>query len=270
MYNAAFAERGQDMHYGLLDVGESELAGAFQRLRQDDCMGANVTMPYKRAAAGAAEIRSVEVERCGAANLLVRRDGQLFAHNTDVEAMVAVFRRRERSIRSGPAVIWGAGGSAAAVLEAFRSVTPPAITLLARRPAAAEVLAGRARAWLSAPIEARHFDLVRSASAEASLIVNATPIGMKEDDVSPVQAWDLDPSQLVYDLVYRRPGLTDLQQQALAAGVPVSDGLHHLLEQALPTYARYTGQDPPRDAMLAALETAVGRAPLDWGSDGIT
>lgn len=268
MYNAAFAVRQLDMHYGLLDVSAADVERAFARLRADDCIGANVTMPHKRAAATAADVRSPEVERCGAANLLVHRDSQLFAHNTDVEAMVGSLRRRERSIRAGLAVIWGAGGSAAAALEAFRSVTPRAITILARHPAAAVSLIREPAGWLPAPIDVQHFDQVRAASIEAQLIVNATPIGMGNDDVSPVQAADLDQFKLVYDLVYRRPGPTDLQKQALAAGSSVCDGLHHLLEQALPTYARYTGQDPPREVMLSALAKSVGRTPLDWGSDG--
>jgi shikimate dehydrogenase len=267
MYNAAFASRGRDISYELFDLPAAELERGFERLRQPDCVGANVTMPHKRAAALEADVRSDEVRRSAAANLLVRSGSKLLAYNTDVDALVANLSRRRRSVEAGRALLIGAGGAASAVLEAFRAVMPRAVVLVARRREAAEQLAREAASWLSAPLAVAPWEEVRGAARDAALIVNATPIGMRQEDGSALAAEDLAEGRLVYDLVYRRGGLTELQRQALAAGAPVCDGLHHLLEQALPSYERYAGEEAPREVMLRALEAAVGRSPLDWGSD---
>ena len=133
MYNAAFASRGQEISYELFDLPAAELEHGFARLRQPDCLGGNVTMPYKRAAALAADVRSDEVQRSAAANLLVRSGSKLLAYNTDVDALAASLRRRRRSVEAGSALLIGAGGAAGAVLEAFREVTPRAVVLAARR-----------------------------------------------------------------------------------------------------------------------------------------
>jgi shikimate dehydrogenase len=47
IHNSAYAALGLDAEYGLLDVTPAGLPAALARLRQADCFGANVTMPYK-------------------------------------------------------------------------------------------------------------------------------------------------------------------------------------------------------------------------------
>jgi shikimate 5-dehydrogenase len=108
---------------------------------------------------------------------------------------------------------------------------------------------------------------VGRALAEATLVLNATPLGTGETDPSPVPRAALRAGLLVYDVVYRRGGPTRLQADARAAGALVCDGLAHLFEQAPFTFRLLTGQEPPREVMLASLVAATGRPPLDWGPE---
>jgi shikimate dehydrogenase len=267
IHNAAFAVLGLDHEYGLLDVPPARLQEALARMRQPDCLGGNITMPYKHEVLAAAAECSETVRRCGAASLLLNRDGRFVLHNNDVEAVAACLRRRAATVARGPAVILGAGGSAAAILEALRQVPPTRVHILARRPEAAEALAQRARAWVPVPLEAVRWEEGAEALAEATLIFNATPLGVREGDASPVPREALRPGLLVYDIVYNRGGTSRLQSEALAAGALVCDGMAHIYEQAPFTFRMLTGQEAPTPVMLDALVAATGRAPLDWGSD---
>jgi shikimate dehydrogenase len=267
IHNSAFAALGLDAEYGLLDVPPAGLPAALARLREADCLGANVTMPYKEAVLAAADECSEGVRRCGAASLLVNRGGRLTAHNNDVEAIAACLGRRAATVARGPAVILGAGGSAAAMLEAMRRVPPARALVLARRPEAAAALAARARDRVPFPVEAGPLADVERALAGATLVLNATPLGVGASDPSPVPPAALRAGLLVYDVVYRRDGPTRLQSEALAAGAPVCDGLAHLSEQAPFTFRLLTGHGPPRAAMLEGLVAAAGRPPLDWGPE---
>ena len=249
IHNAAFAALGLAYDYGLLDVPPARLQEALARMRQPDCLGGNITMPYKSDVLAAAEKCSETVSRCGAASVLINRDGRFVLHNNDVEAITACLGRRAATVAKGPAVIVGAGGSAAAMLEALRRVPPTRVLVLARHPEAARALAERARGWLPVPVEAGHLKEGARALAEATLIFNATSLGVREGDPSPMPREALRPGLLVYDIVYRRDGLNRLQSDALAAGALVCDGMAHIFEQAPFTFRMLTGREA-----------------LDWGA----
>ncbi len=140
IHNPAYAALGLDYEFGLLDVPPSRLQEALARMREPDCLGGNITMPYKRTVLDAAEECSETVRRCEAASLLINRGGRFVLHNNDVEAIAACLSGRATTVAKGPAVIVGAGGSAAAMLEALRRVPPTRVVVLARRLEAARTL----------------------------------------------------------------------------------------------------------------------------------
>jgi shikimate dehydrogenase len=269
IHNPAYAALGLDYEFGLLDVPPSRLQEALSRMRQPDCLGGNITMPYKRDVLAAADECSETVRRCEAASLMINRNGRFILHNNDVEAIAACLGRRAATVAKGPAVIVGAGGSAAAMLEALRRVPPTRVVVLARRPEAARALVERSRSWLGVPVEARHLPDGRRALEEAVVIFNATSVGVHAGDPSPVPREVLRPGLLVYDIVYRREGHNTLQKEALAAGALVCDGMRHIFEQGPYSFQMLTDREAPRELMLESLVAATGRTPLDWGSDGL-
>ncbi|HZP73307.1 MAG TPA: hypothetical protein VFA97_08025 [Gaiellaceae bacterium] len=101
MQNAAFAARGLDWRYTAFDVGD--VVEAIAALRTLGFAGANVTIPYKRAAAAACDEAEAD-----AVNTLVFRDGRLLGFNTDREIL--------SGIDASAACLIGAGGAAAALM----------------------------------------------------------------------------------------------------------------------------------------------------------
>lgn len=267
IHNAAYAALGLDYEFGLMDVSPSELREGLGRMRQPDCLGSNITMPYKRDVLAAADECSETVRRCEAVSLMINRNGRFVLHNNGVEAIAACLTRRAATVATGSAVIIGAGGSAAAMLEALRRVPPTRVVVLARRPEAAKALVERVRAWLPVALEAGHLAGGRRAMAEAAVIFNATSLGVHAGDPSPVPREALRPGLLVYDIVYQREGLSALQSEALAAGALVCDGTTHIFEQAPFSFQMLTDREAPREVMLESLVAVTGRKPLDWGSD---
>jgi shikimate dehydrogenase len=269
IHNPAYAALGLDYEFGLMDVPPSRLQEALARMRQPDCLGGNITMPYKRDVLAAADECSETVRRCEAASLMINRNGRFVLHNNDVEAIAACLGRRAATVATGPAVIVGAGGSAAAMLEALRRVPPTRVVVLARRPEAAMALVERARGWLGVPIESGHLAEGRRALAEAVVIFNATSLGVHAGDPNPVPRDVLRPGLLVYDIVYQRESHNTLQAEALAAGALVCDGMRHIFEQGPFSFQMLTDREAPRELMLESLVAATGRKPLDWGSDAL-
>jgi shikimate dehydrogenase len=86
---------------------------------------------------------------------------------------------------------------------------------------------------------------------ECTMVVNATPVGLR-DDAMPVDPAVLPSGARVFDLAYRR-GLTPFVIHARAAGFDAEDGLGMLVEQGALAFTRWFGIDPDRRAMWDAV-----------------
>ena len=92
---------------------------------------------------------------------------------------------------------------------------------------------------------------------DATLVVNATSLGLKESDPFPVPIEALPAGTAVADLVYR-PGGTRWVRAATAAGFRARDGIEMLIEQGAVALERWLGLTAPRQVMREALVRAAG------------
>jgi shikimate dehydrogenase len=94
--------------------------------------------------------------------------------------------------------------------------------------------------------------------ADVDLILNATSLGLKTDDVSPLdeKRFSLKQTRAVYDMIYR-PAETALLKAANAAGCQTANGLGMLLHQGAKAFEIWTGRPAPLDVMRRALEQNI-------------
>jgi shikimate dehydrogenase len=248
--NAALRAAGIDAVYLALRCDADRFDGLFRGIAAAGGAG-NVTLPHKTRAAARVEVATGAVERTGACNTFWSVDGRVHGDNTDVEG----FARAARALIGPPAgarvLVLGAGGAARAVVLALMEERADGIHLLNRTP-------GRARAVAEALDPSGRKVLVieggpRGVAREGyDLVVNATSLGMAEDDPLPL---DLDgPARVgaVLDLVYREGG-TSWVAAARSRDLPASDGLEMLIQQGAASFRRWFGTDPDTDAMRAAV-----------------
>lgn len=240
-------------HYIPMDVGHADLKNVLVTLPKLGFVGLNVTIPHKETVLHLADIVTDRAALIGAANTLIfRKDGRIHADNTDGSGFIANLRQNAPSWlpTTGPAVVFGAGGAARAVVAALIEVGVPEIRIANRTRPRAEAL----RADFGAKLTV--FDWVQAANMleGAATVVNTTSLGMagKPDFRVPLDA--LEKSALVTDLVYN-PLKTQLLLDATARGCMVVDGLGMLLHQAAPGFERWFGHRPDvddatRDAVL--------------------
>ena len=229
--------------YELVELEPDEVAGFFAEGEWD---GLNVTIPYKRDAAEAADERSPRVEALGVANTLVRcEDGRILADNTDVlgfNAMLAGFTRREfeaspADVFAGKkALVLGTGGAAQAVAYAL------------------DEFVGARVAFVSRTGESTYENLLEL-HGDATLVVNTTPVGMYPNcPASPLEEGVLEAlPQLrgVVDVVYN-PYRTGICMQAERLGIPWQSGLPMLVWQAFFASELFQGRELD-DAQVPAI-----------------
>jgi shikimate dehydrogenase len=94
-------------------------------------------------------------------------------------------------------------------------------------------------------------DLAKRVS-ESDLLINATPVGMKEADPLPVDVSLLHDGLYVYDLVYNRP-MTSLVKEAHIRKLHTATGFGMLLYQGAIAFEIWTGEKAPLEVMKRAL-----------------
>lgn len=232
-------------HYIPMDVGHADLAEALRLLPRLGFVGLNVTIPHKEAILDLADTVTDRAALIGAANTLVfRKDGKVWADNTDGTGFIANLRQHAPHWHpgSGPAAVLGAGGAARAVVAALIEAGVPEIRLANRTRARAEAL----RSDLGAKVVVHDWVKAANMLEGAATVVNTTALGMvgKPDFRVPLDG--LDRSAIVTDLVYT-PLRTQLLIEAEHMGCTVVDGLGMLLHQAAPGFERWFGQKPEVD-----------------------
>jgi len=88
------------------------------------------------------------------------------------------------------------------------------------------------------------------------LLINATPVGMKESDPCLVAQELLSENLFVYDLIYNAKQ-TKLLAQAQKAGAHTANGLGTLLYQGALSFEHFTGKSAPVGIMRQALSQGV-------------
>ncbi len=236
---AALDWNGIAGRYGKLRVDEPGLNEVVSRLRAGRLHGTNVTMPHKLAAARLADALTPAAARTGAVNTLVPVDGRVLGDSTDIEGVAWAWKRAGFGERA-PAHILGAGGAAAAALVALEG---RALSISARRREQAQELVERVGA---------DAQVVPWGEPAAAVVVNATPIGLTNDDALPPVV--LAAATGLFDMVYGHE--TQAVRRSRARGITVCDGRLMLVGQAAASFSLWTGAAAPHRVMLAALESA--------------
>lgn len=243
MHNAAFRVLGLDAVYVPMPCSAEQVPALMMVLAAAGG-GGNVTVPHKQVAAKALGKPSPRVEALGACNTFWWEDDQLAGESTDVEGVQAAIQKLDVDPEAW--LVVGTGGAARSVVEAAR-LAGARIAVSSRMPARAADFLG----WAGS----RGVGAVPP--AEATLVINATPLGLRPDDPLPSRPEATPRAVAALDLVYRR-GETPWVLLQRQAGRSAADGREVLLAQGAASFARWFPRfDPPVDAMRAALRAAL-------------
>lgn len=255
MHNAAFAHDRLDLVYVAMPTHPDALATVVEGLAAVGAVGANVTVPHKRAVMGLCDEVSAEAQLVGAVNALVWDDGRLVGENTDAIGLQRDLEAALGQRPAGRAVVLGTGGAARAVAVAVARLGLD-LVVVGRRPDAATEVAEVA-GGLGTQVQAIALDDTDGVSGTvvgADLVVNATPLGLRGESL-PEPFMELTAGQVAYDLVYN-PATTAFLAAARDGGAAAHNGLGMLVWQAAAAYERWTGGPAPIEVMRGAAAVA--------------
>lgn len=236
---------GINGYYIPMHVEVDDLETVLRSLPRLGFVGVNVTVPHKERALWLADCVSDRARRIGAVNTLsFSPDGTIHADNTDAYGFDQNLRQAvpDWQPRSGPAVLFGAGGAARAVIVALLDAGTPEIRVSNRTRARADAL----QRDFGDRIKVIDWTMAKDVFEDAVTVVNTTSLGMADDAAWPVPLDMLRPEAVVSDIVYT-PLETPFLRAARRLGCTCVDGLGMLLHQGVPGFERWFGTRPQVD-----------------------
>jgi shikimate dehydrogenase len=261
LHNAAFTAAKIDWVYVAFHVPPGRGAEAVSAMRTLGIAGLSVTMPHKAGVVDQVDRLGPVAARLGVVNTISwapTAPGELVGDSTDGPGFIDALRGDDGvDLRGQSAVVFGAGGAARAVTLALGDAGAASVAVVARRAEEAKSCAELAPSVARpvGPDAASVEDVV----AGATLLVNATPIGMSPGDGLPFDVrpeW-ISSGHFVADLIYS-PATTPMLGAARRAGAGCTNGLGMLIHQAARQFEIWTGRPAPLEEMSAAALAALG------------
>ena len=237
IYNPYFEQAGIDAVVVPMGVKAEHYPGVLASLfRLTNIRGALVTMPHKVTTVGLMDELTPTALIAGACNaVLLRPDGSLLGDMFDGAGFVRGVLRKGVNLKGARALVVGSGGVGCAIAASLAAAGIAAIGLYDSHTASCEGLAARLR---------QHYPQLQVGTgsndpAGYDLVVNATPMGMKEGDLLPMDVSRLAPTTFVGEVVMKTE-MTAFLAAAKARGCAVQVGSDMLFEQ-IPAYLEFFG-----------------------------
>jgi len=237
IYNPWFEMKGIDVVVVPVGVEPPNYPDLLKMLfRTTNVHGALVTMPHKVTTTHLVNEMSTTAKIAGACNAILRRpDGSLLGDMFDGAGFVRGVERKGKRIASARGLVVGCGGVGSAIAASLAAAGLSAIGLYDANTAAAEALGDRLR---------QHYPALQVATGSNDptgydIVVNATPLGMKQGDPLPVDIAKIPTTTFVGEVVMKEE-YTPLLRAARDKGCTVQVGTDMLFEQ-IPAYLEFFG-----------------------------
>lgn len=251
MQNAGFAALGLNSVYIPFEVRPQDLQKAIKGLLFLGVQGFNVTVPHKTECMKFLDKIDSSARAIGAVNTVKVSGGKLFGYNTDG---LGFLRNLKDDMKIDPKsknfFIVGAGGAARAVVWTLAKNGAKSIVVVDKIKEKSDELANTC----SFAGDVKSIDCGdnwASCVKDADVLINASPVGMKDTDPSPVDVKLLHKRLAVFDLIYNKH--TKLVKSAKLKGLKACGGFGMLLYQGVEAFEIWTGQRAPVAIMRNAL-----------------
>lgn len=239
---------GIEGSYGLFEVAPEEFNSKINLLFHE-LNGLNVTIPYKQTILKYLNFRDPLVERIGATNTLVIKDGQIHGYNTDYWGFTQSLA--DADLKGKPVSIIGAGGASRAIIIALEDMGVEEINIYVRNIHKIEGTLPK--------VKKTHINLKLYTEEEnfsnSALIVNATPVGQgRLGNSMPITIEQIEllrAGTIVYDLIYSE---TQFLEEAKKCKHQTIDGSKMLILQAAQSLSLWTGKKIT-DGLIEAMNS---------------
>ena len=222
LHNHWIKENNIDAVYDKRQLSQTDIKRIISEVKNGKIEGINITVPFKKSVIPFLDKLTTLAEEAQSVNTIFKKDNKIVGDNTDVGGFEQGLKHINYNVRNKKVFILGAGG-----------VVPSIIIALKRLGAAKIILSNRTKKKAE-NIKKIYSDLEVvdwGKTPDFNMIINATSLGLKNDDEIKLNYDDIGPNKLFYDVIYN-PSKTKFLSKAKQFGNQIENGKMMFIYQA--------------------------------------
>ena len=259
IHKAAMKDLGVEGDYEILETPPEDLVSRVKYLKTNGYNGFNITIPHKVPMVMFLDSFDEKANLAGSVNTVkIGNDLKMIGYNTDIYGFKNAIPQEERlNLKDKKVAILGLGGACRGAVVALNEIGVKNINFYVRNI----INTSQTIEFLRKNFPEIKFEVFQMSSArdfsDVAMLVNATPIGMKNHsaDMMPIEKRvlsTLDKSALVYDIIYN-PVKTKFIMTARKLNYKTVTGVDMFIYQAQKAFEIWTGLTPKFEVMKLAL-----------------
>ena len=222
LHNYWLKENNIDAIYDKKRLDENELKNIISEVKEEKINGINVTVPFKKAVIPFLDELSPEAKDTQSVNTIYFQNGITIGHNTDIAGFELAIKYAKYDISNKKIFILGAGGVVPSIIYSLKKMKVSKITLSNRTKEKAENLKK-----LFEDLEIVDW----GEKIDFDMIINATSIGLNNEDEIKIDFSSIGPNKFFYDVIYN-PRETIFLKKAKLFGNKAENGKMMFIYQA--------------------------------------
>ena len=223
LHNYWLEQNNIDAVYDKKKLDENELKNIISEVKEEKINGINVTVPFKKAVIPFLDKLSPEAKDTQSVNTIYFQNGITIGHNTDIAGFELAIKYAKYNISNKKIFILGAGGVAPSIIYSFKKMKALKITLSNRTKEKAENLK---KLFKDLEIVDWGKEII-----DFDMIINATSIGLNNEDEIKIDFSSIGPNKFFYDVIYN-PRETIFLKKAKSFGNKTENGKMMFIYQA--------------------------------------
>ena len=222
LHNYWLKENNINAIYDKRKLEVSELKKIISQVKEEKINGINVTVPFKKTVIPFLDELSTEAKDTQSVNTIYFQNGITIGHNTDIAGFELAIKYAKYDLANKKIFVLGAGGVSPSIIYALRKMKVSKISLSNRTKEKAESLKN-----LFKDIEIVDW----GERIDFDMIINATSIGLKNEDSLNFDYSANGPDKYFYDVIYN-PKETLFLKRAKLFGNKTENGKMMFIYQA--------------------------------------
>ena len=223
LHNYWLEQNNIDAAYDKKKLDENELKNIISEVKGEKINGINVTVPFKKAVIPFLDELSPEAKDTQSVNTIYFQNGITIGHNTDIAGFELAIKYAKYDISNKKIFILGAGGVAPSIIYSLKRMKASKIILSNRTKEKAENLK---KLFKDLEIVDWGKEII-----DFDMIINATSIGLNNEDEIKIDFSSIGPNKFFYDVIYN-PRETIFLKKAKSFGNKTENGKMMFIYQA--------------------------------------
>ena len=191
-------------------LSNNEIEGLIFNIREEKIHGVNITVPFKKTVIPFLDELSEEAKISQSVNTIYKKNNKIIGDNTDIEGFKLSLEKTEQETKNKTALILGAGGVVPSIIIALKKMQIKEIYLSNRTELKAIELK-------------KNFPEIKiikwGETLDFDIIINATSVGLKEEDKININYQQISKDKFFYDVIYNPPETNFLKNAKKYGGI---------------------------------------------------